>query len=40
MCDVQCLEVAGGIGELEFLNHRIDLVATVDNLEYYNPCAM
>lgn len=36
----QCLEFAGGIGELEFLNHPIDLVATVDNLEYYNPCSM
>lgn len=36
---LQCLEVSGG-GGLEFLNRGIDLVASFDNLEYYNPCAM
>lgn len=36
---LQCLEFSGVVG-IEFLNHRIALSATLDNLEYYNPCAM
>lgn len=35
-----CYSAWSSLDGLVFLDHGIDLVATFDNLEYYNPCAM